>query len=147
MRWEYGSPITERYGRLVNLDLTPGFAAAAPVVGNNPVGLLTGQKYPGSLIRPDKHGFEPRVAFAWHPLAGSSTVVRGGYGVYYNTSVYQTIATMMAQQSPLSKSLSVHSGERLQRESGKRSEHIRHRSELPRGLCAKLAVIGAKGPD
>ena len=107
MRWEYGSPITERYGRLVNLDIASGFVAAAPVVGNNPVGLLTGQKYPGSLIRPDKHGFEPRVAFAWHPLAGSSTVVRGGYGVYYNTSVYQTIATMMAQQSPLSKSLSV----------------------------------------
>ena len=44
---------------------------------------------------------------AWHPLAGSSMVVRGGYGIYYNTSVYQTIANMMAQQSPLSKSLSV----------------------------------------
>ena len=27
--------------------------------------------------------------------------------MYYNTSVYQTIATQMAQQSPLSKSLSV----------------------------------------
>ena len=34
-------------------------------------------------------------------------VVRGGYGVYYNTSIYQSIATQMAQQSPLSKSLSV----------------------------------------
>ena len=34
-------------------------------------------------------------------------VVRAGYGVYYNTSVYQTIAAQMAQQSPLSKSLSV----------------------------------------
>jgi len=34
-------------------------------------------------------------------------VVRAGYGVYYDTSVYQTIATQMAQQSPLSKSLKV----------------------------------------
>ncbi len=34
-------------------------------------------------------------------------VVRAGYGVYYNTSVYQSIAMQMAQQSPLSKSLSV----------------------------------------
>ena len=34
-------------------------------------------------------------------------VVRAGYGVYYNTSVYQSIALQMAQQSPLSKSLSV----------------------------------------
>ena len=32
MRWEYGAPITELYGRLVNLDITPGFAAVAPVV-------------------------------------------------------------------------------------------------------------------
>ena len=77
-------------------------------------------------MRPDKHGFGPRVAFAWHPLAGSSMVVRGGYGVYYNTSVYQSIADQMAQQSPLSKSFSVansprrsaHSGERIQRASG-----------------------------
>ena len=92
---------------LVNLDIAPGFAAEAPVAGNNPIGPLTGQRYPDSLVRPDKHGFEPRVAFAWHPLAGSSMVVRGGYGVNYNTSVYQTIANQMAQQSPLSKSLSV----------------------------------------
>ena len=34
-------------------------------------------------------------------------VVRAGYGIYYDTSVYQTIANQMAQQSPLSKSLSV----------------------------------------
>jgi len=34
-------------------------------------------------------------------------VVRAGYGVYYNTSVYQNIAMQMAQQAPLSKSLSV----------------------------------------
>ena len=34
-------------------------------------------------------------------------IVRGGYGVYYDTSVYQTIATQMAQQPPLSKSFSV----------------------------------------
>ena len=34
-------------------------------------------------------------------------VVRASYGVYYDTSVYQTIANQMAQQSPLSKSLRV----------------------------------------
>ena len=34
-------------------------------------------------------------------------MIRAGYGVYYDTSVYQTLATQMAQQFPLSKSLSV----------------------------------------
>jgi len=107
MRWEYGAPITELYGRLVNLDITPGFAAVAPVVGTEPTGPLTGQHYPSSLIRPDKTGFEPRIGIAWRPIPGSSLVVRAGYGVYYDTSVYQTIAQQMAQQAPLSKSLSV----------------------------------------
>jgi hypothetical protein len=107
MRWEYSSPISELQGRLVNLDIAPGFVAEKPVLGGNPVGPLTGLQYPGSLVRPDKHGFLPRVAFAWHPLAGSSMVVRGGYGIYLNTSVYQSIASQMMQQSPLSKTLMV----------------------------------------
>ena len=36
VRWEYGAPITELYGRLVNLDIAPGFAAVAPVVASDP---------------------------------------------------------------------------------------------------------------
>jgi hypothetical protein len=107
MRWEYGAPIKELFGRLVNLEIAPGFAALAPVVANDPVGPLTGQRYPDSLLRPDKHGLEPRVGVAWRPIAGSSMVVRAGYGIYYDTSVYQNIALQMAQQAPLSKSLSV----------------------------------------
>jgi hypothetical protein len=107
VRWEYGAPITELYGRLVNLDVAPGFAAVAPVVANDPDGALTGARYPTSLVRPDKRGFEPRVGIAWRPISGSSMVVRAGYGIYYDTSVYQTIAVQMAQQPPLSKTLSV----------------------------------------
>ena len=107
MRWEYGSPITELYGRLVNLDIASGFAAEAPVVSARPIGSLTGQKYPDSLVYPDKRGFEPRMGIAWRPFLASSTVIRAGYGVNYDTSVYQSIASRMAQQSPLSKSLSV----------------------------------------
>ena len=109
VRWEYWSPITEKYGRLVNLDIAPGFAAEAPVVASNPTGSLTGQTYPDSLIHPDKGAVQPRIAFSWRPLPASSMVVRAGYGIYYNTSVYLPIATQMAQQYPFSKSLSVQS--------------------------------------
>jgi hypothetical protein len=108
-RWEYGAPITELFGRLVNLDVTSGFAAAAPVVANDPIGSLTGQRYPNSLIRPDKHVIEPRIGISWRPISGSSVVVRVGYGVYSDTSIYQATALLMAQQEPLSKSLSVQS--------------------------------------
>jgi hypothetical protein len=107
LRWEYNSPITELYGRLVNLDIAPGFGAVTPVLANQPTGALTGQQYPDSLINPDKGGVQPRIGFAWRPLPASSLVVRAGYGVYYNTSVYTSLAMQMAQQSPLSKNLSL----------------------------------------
>jgi cell division septation protein DedD len=106
-RWEYGAPITELYGRLVNLDIAPGYAAVAPVVESHPVGALTGKIYPDSLILPDRRGLEPRVGIAWRPIGGSSLLIRAGYGIYDDTSVYQNIAQQMAQQAPLSKSLSV----------------------------------------
>jgi hypothetical protein len=107
VRWEYGAPITELHGRLVNLDVVPGFSAVAPVLASDPTGAKTGQRYPDSLIRPDRLGIEPRIGLSWRPIPGSSVVVRAGYGVYDDTSVYQATALEMAQQSPLSKSLSV----------------------------------------
>jgi len=106
VRWECGAPITELYGRLVDLDIVPGFTAAAPVVATSPLGALTGLHYPSSLVNPDKNGFEPRIGIAWKPVAGSSMVVRAGYGVYRDTSVYQNLAAQMAQQPPLSKNIS-----------------------------------------
>ena len=51
LRWEYNSPISELYGRLVNLDIAPGFTAVAPVLGLSPTGPLTGaelSRFPGS---------------------------------------------------------------------------------------------------
>jgi hypothetical protein len=98
VRFEYESPIVEKYGRLVNLDIAPGFTAATPRIAG------TSDE---SLVRPDKSGVEPRLGLAWRPRASSSMVVRAGYGLYRDTTVYRAIADQMAQQSPLSKSLSV----------------------------------------
>ena len=107
VRWDYESPVTEKYGRLVNLEIAPGFRAVAPVLGDHPEGPLTGQAYPASLVRSDKTDIQPRIGAAWRPIAGVSLVVRVGYGIYRDGGVYQSIAGEMAQQSPLSTSLSV----------------------------------------
>ncbi len=45
VRWEYSSPVTEKYGRLVNLDVAPGFTAIAPVLATDPTGSLTKRSY------------------------------------------------------------------------------------------------------
>ena len=101
VRWEYGAPVTELKNRLVNLDVTQGYSAIAPVVATNPKGTLTGQVYPTSLMYADRNGFEPQLGLSWRPIPGSSMVVKAGYGLRYDTSVYQGIAIQMAQQAPL----------------------------------------------
>jgi len=103
-RWEYGAPMTETQDRLVNLDVAPGFTQAAPVLASNPVGPVTGQTFPNSLVRPDYLGFEPRVGLSWRPIPASTIVIRAGYGIYHDTSVYLTPMLQLAQQAPLSKS-------------------------------------------
>lgn len=105
--WQYSSPVTEKYNRLVNLDISSGFVSAAPVLGANPRGSVTGESYPNSLVKPDRHGYQPSFAFSWRPFPASSMVVRAGYSLAYNTQVYQMFASQMAQQAPLSTSLRV----------------------------------------
>jgi hypothetical protein len=107
VRWEYEGPVTEQQGRLVNLDVTNNFGQVAPVIAGDPTGALTGDRFHSSLIEPDKLGIQPRLALAWRPVPGSSLVVRAGYGIYRNTNVYQSIATLLAQQPPLSRTFSV----------------------------------------
>lgn len=105
MRWDYGAPMTELFGRLANLDVTPGFANVAPVVATNPKGPVTGAAYPTSLVRPDKKGFEPRIGISWRPIPASTLVVRAGYGIYEDTSVYLSATELMATQAPFATSL------------------------------------------
>lgn len=107
LRWDYQAPIKELYGRLVNLDVTGEFASIAPEVQSMALAAKDGVQYNSSLLHPDYTEFSPRVSLAWRPIPASSLVVRAGYGIGYNTSVYQQIAQQMAVQPPLSTTLSI----------------------------------------
>jgi len=115
LRWDYSQPFTEEQGRLVNLAIAPGFAAAAPVCSTSElpstaVGTCESAGslgLPSSLLRPDKRGAAPRAGFAYRPWIKHSTRIAGGYGIYWNTSFYQTIANQMAQQYPLSNTFTI----------------------------------------
>ena len=89
VRYEYVSPLTEINNRIANLDLSPGvlvmnraLTPAVTPIQPGQAGPYSGS-LPASLVRPDRNNFAPRIGFAWKPF--SKTVVRGGYGINYNT--------------------------------------------------------------
>jgi hypothetical protein len=106
VRWDYGAPLTELFGRLANIDVASGFAHVAPVVATNPKGPVSGTSYPTSLVRPDKKGIGPRIGISWRPIPASTLVIRAGYGIYYDTSVYLSATEAMATQAPFANSVS-----------------------------------------
>ena len=59
-----------------------------------------------SLVNPDRDMFAPRFGFAYRPKAKlkafSDWVIRGGYGVNYNTGQYATFAKLLSHQEPFS---------------------------------------------
>ena len=169
VRWEYGSPITELYGRLVNLDIAPGFTAVAPVVARIPMGSLTGMQYPDSLLQPDKQRIRAAHRDRMASIPASSLVVRAGYGLYYNTSVYQSIAQQMAAAIAVVDELeraehpgeSIDTGQRIQRSRGDQPNtfaidpnfrvgyaqnwQVSVQRDLPGSLVMTVTYLGIKG--
>lgn len=98
LRYEYNGPYVEESGRLVNLDVAPGFTAVVPVEAGQK-GQYNGT-YNDSLVRPDRNNFAPRVGIAWR--LQDKMVVRGGYGINYNLGQYRSIVQNLAFQPPFS---------------------------------------------
>ena len=85
VRYDYAAPFTEKYGRMDNLDVAPGFAAVAPVVAGG-TGPYSGQ-FPASLVEPDFNKFSPRVGIAYRPGFKRRTVIRSGFSLFYDNTV------------------------------------------------------------
>jgi len=72
MRYEYTTPF---YGSGANKNINFNPATGALVLASDE------DKY---LTTPDRNNFGPRVGFAWQAIE-EKLVVRGGYGIFYNT--------------------------------------------------------------
>ena len=98
LRYEYFQPFREKWGHMANLDIAPGFDAVA-VVTPGQSGPYTGQ-FPDGLIDPDKNNFSPRLGLAWRPFSKRQLLVRAGYGIFFNGSIYNQFPSRLAAQPP-----------------------------------------------
>lgn len=75
IRYEYNSPPTDRYDRAATYD--PLTETLVPV-GTGGV--------PRGGYESDRKNWAPRIGIAWSPDAKNSSVLRAGYGIYYDQS-------------------------------------------------------------
>jgi trimeric autotransporter adhesin len=101
LRYEYFSPYTEEHNRLTNLAFTPTLSQLEVVLPNG--NTTINGKYPASVINPDRKDFAPRLGFAWR--ATKANVVRGGYGINYNTGQYAAVVQNLSYQPPFANTI------------------------------------------
>ncbi len=97
LRYEYFQPFTEKYGHLSDLAIGPHFSSVAVVTGQSPGSL------PASLLQSDKNNFGPRVGLAFRPWTKHHFVLRAGYGIFYDSSIYQRLTPNLANQPPFAE--------------------------------------------
>jgi hypothetical protein len=87
LRYEYNSAIEDIGGQSRNFDFTR--QVLFPEVGQR-----------GPLNDPSKTNFAPRIGLAWRPFGGTSTVIRAGYGIFFNVNMMNMFVPALAANPP-----------------------------------------------
>jgi hypothetical protein len=102
VRYELTTPPVELYNRVTDLVLNSDTTAVAGVVPGQ-VNPFTGQTMPRALVKTSPNNWGPRIGIAWRPPSKLPFVLRAGYGIFYNESIYNQLAASMAIQPPFAK--------------------------------------------
>jgi trimeric autotransporter adhesin len=98
IRYDVVTPPVELFNNIVNLNIND--LAAVTQVGQ--VDGLSLAGYPRALVHGNHGNWEPRIGIAWQPtFLKPKTVVRAGYSIFYNESIYNTLAKELAYQPPV----------------------------------------------
>ncbi|MGH9751211.1 MAG: hypothetical protein ACREA2_00360, partial [Blastocatellia bacterium] len=122
LRYEYAGPLAEKFNRWATLDIenrrviiaskggqtfpqelwVPGIAqqlAPLPIVTSEDAGLNRG------LVNRDTNNFAPRLGLAFDLFGNQRTVIRTGYGIYYNVPSFNAVS-LQSQAPPFFNRLS-----------------------------------------
>jgi len=85
----------------VRYDVDIGFLDSTRQAGNRAIRALQiiGSPY-GRVAKDDKNNFSPRVGFAWDLRGNARSVLRGGYGIYFDQSFLNVPLFAVQQANP-----------------------------------------------
>jgi hypothetical protein len=99
LRWDYYSPYSEVANRWANFNLA---TAKIDIAGQNGV-----DKYAG--VKPYYKNFGPRFGFAYQVMP--RTVIRGGFGIFYNPTGSEGGSMRLFRQLPFGSTINVSPGD------------------------------------
>jgi Carboxypeptidase regulatory-like domain/TonB dependent receptor-like, beta-barrel len=103
LRYDYHAGWTEQNGQMASFDVATG-QIVVPDNGISNVSPLMPASYvkvvPASslglpsdtILRPDRNNLAPRIGVAYKPFHSGDTVLRGGYGIYYDMTPLDPLA-------------------------------------------------------
>jgi len=107
LRWDFFAPHIEKYGAITNFVLGPGSNPEERLASINCQATVGGKcaSPPGStvspvggfivadkLMEPDKNNWSPRFGFAWDPTGSGKTAIRGGFAIFYESTLYNPLS-------------------------------------------------------
>jgi hypothetical protein len=121
LRYEYASPLSEKLNRWSTLDIRNRRVIVASEDGRTypqslwipgieqqlmPLPIVTSEEagLDRSLVNKDRNNFAPRVGFALDLFGNQRTILRSGYGIYYNAASYNSF-TLQSLAAPFFKAI------------------------------------------
>lgn len=98
VRYEAVTPPIELFNHIANIDINSDLSKVQTIIPGE-IAPFSGQ-LPLSLIRGDYNNWSPRLGLAWEPKLKFKTVLRAGYSIFYNESIYNQLSREMANQPP-----------------------------------------------